>query len=348
MLFRGDGDLSVRRRHTVEKPLTPLIQARSFAGEHQGSTLAELSRQLLEQQKLTWPQLRSGYASLATVRLKEIHCRGFSVWLQFNPGRIVSTGAKVDAQSIRERRCFLCVENLPEFQKGIVYKDEFLILCNPAPIFAEHFTISNIHHFPQILEPYIPTMLDLARDLSPRLTIFYNGPRCGASAPDHMHFQANPTGLIPVEMAARENMHRFFHRSLDSVDILTLHNFGRQVIVLESPQRDDLSMVLKKLLDSLSQTVGASEEPMVNVLCSFSDGAWRVILFPRSKHRPDVFFREDAERVVISPAAVDIGGLIVTPVEKDFINVNALLVENIFQEVSVPQEKLVETILRLS
>jgi hypothetical protein len=309
--------------------------------------LAELSRLLLEQQKLTWPQLTTGYASLATVRLREIHCRGFSVWLQYNPGRIVSTGAKVDAQSIRERKCFLCVENLPEPQKGIVYKDEFLILCNPAPIFAEHFTISSIHHIPQILDPSLPTMLDLARDLSPRLTIFYNGPKCGASAPDHMHFQANPMNLIPVEKAAQEKLHRVFRRSLDSVDILTLRDFGRQVIVLESRERENLVAVLAKILNSLRQTVGVNEEPMINVLCSFADGAWRVIVFPRSKHRPDIFFKEEKERVLISPAAVDIGGLIVTPLEKDFTTVNASLVESIFQEVSLPPEKIDETLLRL-
>ena len=310
--------------------------------------MTELSRQLLEQQKLTWPQLATGYASLLTVRLREIHCRGFSVWLQFNPGRIVSTGANVDARSIRERRCFLCVENLPEPQKGIVYKDEFLILCNPAPIFAEHFTISNIRHTPQILGPYILTMLDLARDLSPRLSIFYNGPHCGASAPDHMHFQANPTGLIPVEKAALEKSHRVFRRSLDSVDILTLREFGRQVIVLESRQRENLTSLVNKLSDSLRQTLRVSEEPMMNMLCSFEDGAWRVIVFPRSKHRPDVFFKEEAERVVISPAAVDIGGLIVTPLEKDFKTVNASLVESIFQEVSLPPADVNETIVRLS
>ena len=291
----------------------------------------------------------TGYASLATVRLREIRCRGFSVWLQFNPGRIVSTGAKVDAQSIRERRCFLCVENLPELQKGIVYKDEFLILCNPAPIFAEHFTISNIHHIPQVLGPYIPTILDLAGDLSPRLTVFYNGPKCGASAPDHMHFQANPTGLIPVEKAAQEQLHRVFRRSVDSVDILTLRDFGRQVIVLESRQKENLAAVMNRLLDSLCQALGVTEEPMMNVLCSSTDGVWRVIVFPRSKHRPDVYFKkEEAERVLISPAAVDIGGLIVTPLEKDFNTVNASLVESIFQEVSLPPASVDETIVRLS
>jgi hypothetical protein len=310
--------------------------------------LAELSRLLLEQQKMTWPQLTRGYASLITVRLREIHCRGFSVWLQYNPGRIVSTWAKVDAQSIRERKCFLCVENLPGPQKGIVFKDEFLILCNPAPIFAEHFTISSVHHTPQILAPFIPTMLDLARDLSPRLAIFYNGPKCGASAPDHMHFQANPMGFIPVEKVAQDRLHRVFRRSLESVDILTMRDFGRQVILLESREKENLARVLVRMLDSLRQTVGGSEEPMINVLCSLADGAWRVILFPRSKHRPDIFFKEEKERVLISPAAVDIGGLIVTPLEKDFTTVSSSLVESIFQEVSLPPANVDETILRLS
>jgi hypothetical protein len=325
-----------------------LIQAKAFTAATRETSLAELPRQLLEQQKLTWPQLTMGYASLGTVRLREIHCRGFSVWLQFNPGRILSTGAKVDARSIRQRQCFLCVENLPELQKGILYKDEFLILCNPAPIFAEHFTISNIHHVPQIFAPYVLTMLDLARDLTPHLTVFYNGPKCGASAPDHMHFQANPMGLIPVETAAQEESRRVFRQSLNSVDVFTLRDFGRQVILLESRKRENLADLLNKVSDSLRQTVGAIEEPMINVLCSFADGAWRVIVFPRSKHRPDVYFKEEAERVLISPAAVDIGGLIVTPMEKDFKTVNPALVESIFQEVCLPPAIVDETILRLS
>jgi hypothetical protein len=310
--------------------------------------LSELPRLLLGQQKLTWPQLTTGYASLETIRLREIQCEGFSVWLQFNPGRIVSTGAKVDAQSIRERRCFLCVENLPEPQKGILYKDEFFILCNPAPIFAEHFTISNVRHIPQFLEPYLVTMLDLSQDLSPNLTVFYNGPKCGASAPDHMHFQANPAGLIPVEKAAQMESYRRFHRSLDSVDILTLKNHGRQVIVLESRLKDALNTALKKLLHSLRRPSETAEETMMNVLCSFADGAWRVIVFPRTKHRPDLFFKEEAERVLISPAAVDIGGLIVTPMERDFNTVDASMVESIFREVSLPQAEVDEAIRKLA
>jgi len=154
--------------------------------------------------------------------------------------------------------------------------------------------------------------------------------------------------LIPVENAAQEKLHRVFRRSMDSVDILTLREFGRQVIVLESHEKENLAAVLNKVSDSLRKTVGVNEEPMMNVLCSFANGTWRVIVFPRSKHRPDIFFKEERARVLISPAAVDIGGLIVTPLEKDFTTVNASLVESIFQEVSLSPAIVDETILRLS
>ncbi|MGA3245283.1 MAG: DUF4922 domain-containing protein [Bacteroidota bacterium] len=304
------------------------------------SSLAELAARLLDDQKKSWLQLASGYASLDSIRLRQVACRGYSVWLQFNPGRIVSTGAKVDAKSIRERRCFLCVQNLPEAQKGILYKDEFLILCNPAPIFREHYTISHVQHIPQIFSTYTTRFFELARHMSPRLTVFYNGPRCGASAPDHMHFQASPSGTIPVEGAACEKNRRVVRRSLHNVDILTLAEFGRQVLVLESKNIDNLQRVLSELTESLRSMTGERDEPMMNLLCSYGDSSWRVILFPRSKHRPDAYFKEGDERILISPAAVDIGGLVITPLEKDFNMVDAPTMEGIFEEVSLAKEKV--------
>jgi hypothetical protein len=312
------------------------------------SSLPELAVRLLDGQKETWPQLTAGYSSLDSIRLREVRCGGYSVWLQFNPGRIVSTGAKVDAQSIRERRCFLCVQNLPAPQNGILYRDEFLILCNPAPIFREHFTISHVDHVPQLFSNSVVRFLELARDLSPRYTVFYNGPRCGASAPDHMHFQASPSGTIPVEEAAREKSRRMRRKHVRGVEILTLADFGRKVIVLESQQIERLGHVLLDLLEALPAATGTKEEPMMNLLCSYGDSAWRVILFPRSKHRPDAYFKEGDERILISPAAVDIGGLIVTPLEKDFNTVDARTVEGIFREVSLPRATVEAAIEELS
>lgn len=303
-------------------------------------SLAGLALNLLEDQKRSWPQLTSGYASLDSIQLREVQCRNYSAWLQFNPGRIISTGAKVDAQSIKERRCFLCVQNLPGAQKGILYEKEFLILCNPAPIFREHFTISHIDHIPQFFTNYALRFLELARDLSPRFTIFYNGPKCGASAPDHMHFQASPTGIIPVEAASIDVKRRVLWKTLHDVNVLTLADFGREVIVLESRKVDAIERVLHTLIDALRVVMQTSEEPMMNLLCSFTDSVWRLILFPRSKHRPDAYFSEGEDRILISPAAVDIGGLIVTPLEKDFKTVDGGTIEGIFQEVSLSHEKV--------
>ena len=135
---------------------------------------------------------------------------------------------------------------------------------------------------------------------------------------------------------------------MDSVEILTLRDFGRQAIVLESRRSENLGAVLAKVSDSLRQTVRGSGEPMMNVLCSYAGDVWRVIVFPRIKHRPGVYFRKGAEQILISPAAVDLGGLIITPVEKDFNSVDASLVEQIFTEVSLPPAAVDETILRLS
>lgn len=315
-----------------------MIQSKTFARYDTSSrtgSLATLALDLLSEQKGSWPQLTEGYASLTSVRTRELGCGGFPVWLQFNPGRIVSTGAKVDAQSIRERRCFLCVEHLPQQQKGILYNDEFLVLCNPAPIFTDHFTVSHVRHLPQSLEAYAGTMLEMACAFRSRFTLFYNGPKCGASAPDHMHFQACPRGTIPVERAAQEESRRQHRRNVRGVDIFTLARYGRQVIVLESAQGQVLEEVLLALVGSLRYVIGISEEPMLNILCGFNEGDWRVIVFPRSKHRPDVYFKEGDERVLISPAAVDIGGLIVTPLEKDFKGITPSLVESIFHEVSL-------------
>jgi hypothetical protein len=338
-------------KRVAEKIRNPLIPSRIFAVYDPDSpaiSLGELSARLLAEQKASWPQLAAGCSSLKSVRTREVQCEGYSAWLQFNPGRIVSTSAKVDEQSISARLCFLCPEHLPLAQKGILYRDNFLVLCNPAPIFSEHFTISHQEHIPQSFTSHVKTFLGLARDSSPGLTLFYNGPKCGASAPDHLHFQASPQGKIPVEMAAQERDRRVRRKNVRGVDVLTLSNFGREVIVLESSEASNLERVLIELVETFRTLIGTSEEPMMNVLCSYENSSWRVILFPRSKHRPDVYFKDEAERVLISPAAVDIGGLVITPLEKDYNTVSARIIEDVFREVSLAKKQVDELINNLS
>jgi hypothetical protein len=260
------------------------------------------------------------------------------VRLQYNPQRIVSSGAKVDRASIVERPCFLCVANLPESQKGILYRKQFLVLCNPAPIFPQHFTVSHVDHLCQLIDGHVATFLAIARDLGGRYTVFYNGPKCGASAPDHLHFQACSSGVIPVEKDVQDTARRKRERTIDGVSLFTIGQLGRGVIVLEGSDRGNVERLTRRSIAATGAVTEAAAEPMVNVLCTYVDDFWRVIILPRRKHRPEAYFREGPEKLLISPATVDIGGLIITPVEKDFLRVDARLVEEIFHEVCVSEE----------
>ena len=144
---------------------------------------------LLTEQLASWETARNNYAALSGVQVKELNVNGTLYKVQFNPARIVSSGAKVDAKSIKERKCFLCPANLPAVQKGIPFEGHYNILVNPFPIFPRHLTVPETAHVAQRIAPRFGDMLDLARQLTD-YTIFYNGPKCGASAPDHAHFQA--------------------------------------------------------------------------------------------------------------------------------------------------------------
>jgi ATP adenylyltransferase/5',5'''-P-1,P-4-tetraphosphate phosphorylase II len=160
---------------------------------------SDAAKQLLEIQKKQWPMLAAGYNSLDTVKSKSFQFDGFKINAQFNAGRMTSTSAKVDPKSISERKCFLCSENLPEEQKGILYNDKYIILCNPFPIFPAHFTLTHKEHTPQRIVDTFSDMLDLSKDLSKHYSVIYNGPRCGASAPDHLHFQAGNKFFMPID-----------------------------------------------------------------------------------------------------------------------------------------------------
>ena len=312
-----------------------VLQERILSTFPSGSrnTLPELCSTLLRHQQSSWPQLLQGYSSFKAVMTREVLCNGYSVTVQFNPGRIISSEAKLDPRSISARKCFLCLGNLPAEQKGVLYGDEFLVLCNPAPILDSHLTLAHVGHIPQSIERFVGTFLDLARDLSPVFTVFYNGPKCGASAPDHMHFQASPTGLIPVEKEASRPERRELRKSMGSTTIHTLKNFGRETIVIEGKSSSCMQDVLSGLFVSLSKVLPTDGEPMVNVLCSYHDGQWRLIVFPRRKHRPEFYSHDGDARVLISPAAIDVGGLVVTPLERDFRRVDAKLIQTIFDEV---------------
>lgn len=169
------------------------------------SDMNQTIHHLLTGQLASWETARNNYAALSGVRVKELNVNGILYKVQFNPARIVSSGAKVDAKSILERKCFLCPANLPPVQKGIPFGGHYNILVNPFPIFPRHLTVPELAHTPQRIATRFTDMLELAEALTD-YTIFYNGPKCGASAPDHAHFQAGNKGFMPIERTGADRL----------------------------------------------------------------------------------------------------------------------------------------------
>ncbi len=318
-----------------------LLNQKAYTPFDGGESLSGLCLNLLSEQKKAWKELREGYESLKNVRERDLNCMGFSVRLQYNAGRIKSSTAEVSKTNAKERQCFLCLDHLPEDQRGILYRTDYLILGNPMPVFSSHFTVSHIDHRLQTIDEHIQTFLQLSADFGSGWTILYNGPKCGASAPDHFHFQVAPSGKMPIEKEIREENKVALVKKVDSVLLRRGMDLGREVIILEGDDPLAIERVLKDFQNALKKVLNIDDEPMMNIAGFYEGDKWRLVIFPRRKHRPDVFFRDGDARMVVSPGVIDMGGLLITPVEKDFERLDASLVEGIFREVSL-EGKIVE------
>lgn len=285
---------------------------------------------LLTEQLVSWETARNNYAALSGVQVKELNVNGILYKVQFNPARIVSSGAKVDAKSIKERKCFLCPANLPAEQKGIPFEGHYNILVNPFPIFPRHLTIPETAHVNQRISPRFGDMLDLAQQLTD-YTIFYNGPKCGASAPDHAHFQAGNKGFMPIEQSWRELVAGKV-TDYGQATLWHLNDTPRTTLVIESADRKTAIKLFDIVYHSLDIQPG-EDEPMMNVLGMYETGKWIVFIFPRAKHRPACYTAEGDANLLSSPASVDLGGVFITPVEKDFIKITAEDIAQILGEV---------------
>jgi galactose-1-phosphate uridylyltransferase len=299
-------------------------------------------RALLQEQKKNWKALAEGYGSLEKIENKTFPFDGFKIEAQHNPGRIASSSAKVDSDSIKNRKCFLCQENLPEEQKGILYNNEFIILCNPFPIFPEHFTVSNIKHTPQEIKNSFGSLLMLAKDLSEYYTVFYNGPACGASAPDHLHFQAATKNFMPVDREF-DRMKKEYGEILSERENLTssiIDDGLRRFISFESNEAGALKNSFENFYEIYSEISENEKEPMMNILAYYDkDSRWRIIIFLREKHRPSFYFEKGENNFLWSPAAVDLGGICIIPLEKDFKKISKRIIITGFNEITISAEK---------
>jgi len=306
-----------------------------FDGGKGRGSLTCLSAELLEKQKKNWPALAEGYDTLEKSLTREIDGGSWRVQLQCNPRRVVSSGAKLDPESIKNRPCFLCPENLPDGQEAILYRNHYNLLCNPAPIFPGHLTIAAVRHTPQALLENIDLLLLLADDFGSGTVVFYNGPRAGASAPDHLHFQAAPCGFMPIEKDVFIQGRGADKKSIDGVEIFRTKGLARGVLVMRGSRDSAVIGVVERILRTLGNRRTASAgEPLLNIFCTRTEEGWRLLLFPRLKHRPAAFFCEGEERLFVSPGAADMGGVIITPRESDFYALTAEKVADIYREVA--------------
>jgi hypothetical protein len=306
------------------------------------SDFAEAAKQLLEEQKFSWQQLREGYESLKKIRTKTFQFDGFRMRVQYNPGRYISTSAKVDAKSINERKCFLCPANLPKEQKGILCEDEFLILGNPYPIFPEHFTIPNINHVPQEIKKNFSLMLKLTKDLSKHYVLLYNGPKCGASAPDHFHFQAGTKNFMPIidDLHQLKNEYGEFLFENNDLTISAIDDSLRRIISIESTDSEKLVEIFNSFYEIYSSIINSSEEPLMNIISLYEEEfGWTVVIFLREKHRSSHYFSKGEENILLSAASVDLGGVCITPIQKDFEKMTREKLTEIFSEIALNQNK---------
>lgn len=299
---------------------------------------AKAASVLFEHQLLKWALLKERYDALEDVKIKEFQFDGFKIKVQYNPGRIKSSSAKTDDVSINNRECFLCIENLPEPQKGILLTDKYLLLCNPFPIFPKHFTISSVLHEPQNIIDHIEGMLELTKHFSSGYSLIYNGPACGASAPDHLHFQAGSKNLMPIEDDYHQLKNEYGKYILDDEELIvtSVDDGLRRFLVIESRETKKIIKAFKLFYKVYAEISSASTEPMFNIISTYNaEYGWSLIFFLRDKHRPEIFYSKGDNKLLISPAAVDLGGILIAPREKEFERINKKIIKKIFNEISL-------------
>ena len=284
-----------------------------------------------------WEDARHRFRDLKHVEVRQLSDQ---LKVQFNPARIVSTGAKIDKHTLGERPCFLCERNRPKEQMTKQIDDHFQLLVNPFPILPVHFTIPATKHQPQSIYRHYGEMHRLL-SLHSELMVFYNGPKCGASAPDHLHFQAGTSGVLPLQT----NWQRLSRNLTDVISlndeekISVLRDFLVPAFVIISKSEDSDEELFHRLYRSMPMR-GDESEPMMNIIAWRKGDEFISVVIPREKHRPDAYFAESEAQMMVSPGALDMAGLIITPREEDFSKINLDKATALLRECGISTEKM--------
>ena len=291
-----------------------------------------------------WADARHRFRDLKHV---ETHQLSDQLKVQWNPARIVSTGAKIDKKTLGDRPCFLCDKNRPKDQISKQIDERFLLLVNPFPILPVHFTIPARKHQPQSIYKNYGEMHRFL-SLHSELMVFYNGPKCGASAPDHLHFQAGTSGILPLQA----NWQRLSRNLTDIISlnddekIALIHDFVVPAFVIISKSEDSDEALFQRLYKSMPVR-GDETEPMMNIIAWRKGDEYISVVIPREKHRPEAYFAEGDAQMMVSPGALDMSGLIITPREEDFRKLTEESASAILQECGVSKDKMNSIITKL-
>ena len=302
-----------------------------------------------------WPLACDNFRALKNVRVREIEVGGLTVKLQFNPARMVSSAAKLTKEDIAKRKCFLCRENRPDVQTFIRFEGrkgkKYHILVNPYPIFPGHLVVAMSKHVDQSIWRRYVDMLDLARKYHD-FTFFYNGPKSGASAPDHHHFQGAPEGLVPLEndvdkLISCQDAALKYVSSVQDADLYHYDKFTTGVFVLRAQTAKSAAKMFYRLLDCAEIPEG-DNEPRINLFTYYRDGEFRSIIIFRRCHRSHHYFSDGPDHLTMSPGCADMGGVFIVPVEEEYNKITPELLGEMVQEISVPKEEQNRIIWRLT
>ena len=300
--------------------------------------------ELFSVQLREWELAGTNYSLLTKVRTRKLNPGGFEVLIQYNPERIRSSAARVDSKSIEARPCFLCTKNRPEQQQGLSIENDLTVLVNPFPIFNKHLTIPSEFHIDQRIVNNLDSMLSLAKAL-PEFVIFYNGPQCGASAPDHFHFQAGNRRFLPLEHDYLTKKFASAFCGQKGLEIWHWSGYLRGMVTFEGDQSQKIVEVFDKFYSKFSAVQPDKPEPMLNIIAYYQTGRWIIHIIPRKQHRPSQFFAEGEKQILLSPASVDLGGVIITPREEDFNKITENDIRNIFAQVCMSDQEVLKLFL---
>ena len=294
-----------------------------------------------------WDDARRRYYDLRNVQTRELPLGTSTMKVQWNPARIVSTGAKIDKQTLAERPCFLCEHNRPKEQVKKAFDSQYELLVNPFPILPIHFTIPSMKHEPQLIRQAYGEIHKLLNEY-PSLMVFYNGPKCGASAPDHAHFQGGTSGLLPLQQAwgrLSRNLRPLLSLNTEE-GISLIEEYPCPALLIHSKTEYSDEQLFLRLYEALPIKEDETE-PMMNIVSWRRHDEFLSVVFPRRKHRPDCYYAEGAEQFIISPGALDMAGLIITPRQEDYERLTPETALNILREVSLTKEELQQVVIRL-